>query len=194
MHRIFVIVTLFFSFLLPRSIGAQHVRIAWNANTEPHLAGYRLYYGEASNSYTNRINVGKRTVYEFERGQFEGRMFMALTAYDSTGMESLLSEEIIIDFPVLPSPFHLGAGYPNPANPVTHIPVTLTKSSEIELAIYDIRGRVVIVLHKGILPEGQSELIWNGKDSYYRDVPSGTYIYRLSAGQFAQTRKILIVR
>ena len=185
---------LFFAVFLSTIGSAQTIILRWNANTEPNLAGYRIYYGQASHSYTNRITVGKQISYEFEKRQFEGRKYMALTAYDSSGMESTLSEEIVIEFPVLPAPFKLGSGYPNPANPVAHIPVTLTKEAEINLIIYDIRGRQVKVLHKGQLPAGENKFIWHGKDADYRDVPSGTYICRLSIGQFSQTIKLLVIR
>lgn len=68
--------------------------LAWDANTEPELAGYRIYYGTAPRTYGAPIDVGNVTTYKVQgltRGQ---RYYFAATAYDAVGNESGFSNEV----------------------------------------------------------------------------------------------------
>ncbi|MCR4437662.1 MAG: fibronectin type III domain-containing protein [bacterium] len=73
---------------------ACSLRIAWQANSEPDVAGYRLHYGPSSHHYLWTLDVGNTTsalVDDLARGM---RYYFAVTAYDSTGNESLFSSEV----------------------------------------------------------------------------------------------------
>lgn len=86
--------TVLFLSLIFGSAEAAYVDLAWDSNPEPNLAGYRVYYGTASGKYTNSIDVGKTTAYRLT-GLSEGlRYYLAVTAYDTAGNESDLSEEV----------------------------------------------------------------------------------------------------
>ena len=85
------------------SFGSVH-RIAWDANTEPDVAGYKVYVGRSSTVYDqlgSPINVGNVTSYDltFPTG---GAWYVAVTAYDSSGNESGPSTEVARNF------LHLG--------------------------------------------------------------------------------------
>ena len=68
--------------------------LAWDANTEPDLSGYKLYYGTASGTYGTPINVGNVTTYTVT-GLTDGQTYyFAVTAYDSVGNESGYSNEV----------------------------------------------------------------------------------------------------
>ncbi|MEW6299733.1 MAG: fibronectin type III domain-containing protein [Thermodesulfobacteriota bacterium] len=78
---------------------AAEVKVAWNANPEPHLAGYKLYYGQASKTYSSAVRLGKTTAYTVS-GLEEGRTYyFTLTAYDTSGREGKPSAEIIHNIP-----------------------------------------------------------------------------------------------
>lgn len=75
--------------------GLAWVTLAWDANTEPDLAGYRIYYGFSSKSYSHTIDVGNITEYTLT-GLDEGKTFyLAATAYDEERNESDFSKELI---------------------------------------------------------------------------------------------------
>ena len=89
----------------------------------------------------------------------------------------------------IPKDYALDQNYPNPFNPVTTIKFALPKSSPVKLVIYDITGREVAVLVNGSLPAGYHSVQWDA-----RNVPSGMYIYRITAGSFTQTKRMMVIK
>jgi Bacterial Ig domain/Fibronectin type III domain len=89
-----VLLTLLFAFAIPMAWGSSAVTLAWDANTETNLAGYKVYYGPASGLYTNTVDVGNITTNRVT-GLVEGvTYYFAVTAYNSSGQESDYSAEI----------------------------------------------------------------------------------------------------
>ena len=73
---------------------AATVQVTWNPNTEPDLAGYRLYVGEASGQYGEPIDLGNVTGHVMEiTPEYGATYYFALTAYDTSGNESGYSDE-----------------------------------------------------------------------------------------------------
>jgi len=89
----------------------------------------------------------------------------------------------------VPSGYSLQQNYPNPFNPSTKISFTTAQTGEVDLRIYDINGREIITLFKGLKPAGQHTIDFNPQN-----LPSGVYIYRLKSGAFVQNRKMILVR
>ena len=80
--------------LLPAIAFAATVQVTWNPNTEPDLAGYRLYVGEASGQYGEPVDVGNVTGHVMEiTPEYGATYYFALTAYDTSGNESGYSAE-----------------------------------------------------------------------------------------------------
>ena len=73
---------------------AADVTLAWDANTESDLAGYKLYWGTVSGVYPNSINVGNVTQYKIPGIQANVKYYYAATAYDLQGNESEYSNEL----------------------------------------------------------------------------------------------------
>lgn len=94
----------------------------------------------------------------------------------------------------LPDGFHLEQNYPNPFNPETEIAFTLGQSGVTELVIYNVMGQQIRQLLIGDLPAGAHSIRWDGTDASGSPVASGVYFYRLSAGTWNQTRKMLLVK
>jgi hypothetical protein len=82
----------------------------------------------------------------------------------------------------------LSQNYPNPFNPTTTIRYALPKTSEVSLAIYNVLGQLVSRLAVGRVEAGIQEVHWNA------NVPSGIYFYRLKAGGYTETKKMLLIR
>lgn len=91
--------------------------------------------------------------------------------------------------PNLPTWFELAQNYPNPFNPSTTIEFALPQSLRVSLTVFNILGQTVDVLLDSDLPAGYHEVDWNaGKYA------SGVYFYRLKAGSFIETRKMLLLK
>jgi hypothetical protein len=88
----------------------------------------------------------------------------------------------------------LGAAYPNPFNPNTTIRYSLEKGDFTELTVYDVAGRRIRSLESGFAPAGYHEVSWNGLDDNGRPAASGVYFYRISSGDFKETRKMVLLK
>lgn len=89
----------------------------------------------------------------------------------------------------LPERFALKAAYPNPFNPAVTIPFELPQASHVKLAIYDIRGSRVATLVDGMRDAGRYEAVFDGSK-----LSSGVYLYRLTAGGYTSTQKIVLMK
>ena len=86
----------------------------------------------------------------------------------------------------------LEQNFPNPFNPVTVIRFSLPEPAQVSLSIYDLQGRLVRVLLKpGRTEAGVHSTAWDGTNDSGKQVPSGIYFCRLTAGNYKQTKKIL---
>lgn len=95
----------------------------------------------------------------------------------------------------IPETFELSQNFPNPFNPSTVIRYGLPKSEKVTLRIYDLLGREVITLVDGKKQKPGYHLVhWDGRDKFGRNVASGVYIYRIQAGTFLQSRKMVLVK
>ncbi len=94
----------------------------------------------------------------------------------------------------LPKQFVLSQNYPNPFNPSTTIPFYLPKTSDVTLTIFNELGAKIREWHFVSRNAGSHFLVWDGTNDYGRAVSSGTYFYRMSAGPFQASRKLVLVR
>jgi hypothetical protein len=83
---------------------------------------------------------------------------------------------------------------PNPFNPVTAIRYDLARETNVRLAIYDPVGRLVRVLVRGVQPGGARSAVWDGTDENGRRVAGGLYYYRLEAGGFLATKRMVLIK
>ena len=86
----------------------------------------------------------------------------------------------------------LVANFPNPFNPETWISYQLAAPAEVALTIYALNGQVVRRLALGHQSAGTYAAYWDGRSEFGKPVASGVYFYRLTAGNFTATRKMLI--
>lgn len=96
--------------------------------------------------------------------------------------------------PALPATTYLFPNYPNPFNPATVISYQLSAASDVELSIFDLLGRKVRTLVQQSLPAGTHTMRWDGRDAHGRPLSSGIYICNLTAGDFRQSRKMILLR
>jgi len=98
------------------------------------------------------------------------------------------------NIPLVPYKFALKQNYPNPFNPETHIVYSLSQKSLVKLTIYNTLGQKVRTLFQGEQGAGAYPTTWNGTDDRGLIVNSGVYVCRLEAGQFAISKKMILIR
>lgn len=108
---------------------------------------------------------------------------------DASSCSSEQDQSVAVEAEELPGAFTLHQNYPNPFNPSTEIGFDLPKAVHAHLAIYDVTGREVARLVDGTLPAGQHRVAWQAEG-----VPSGIYVYRITAGAFTETRRMVLLR
>ena len=94
----------------------------------------------------------------------------------------------------LPERFTLNQNYPNPFNAATNISFNLPEGGQVKLQVYDLLGRSVVTLQDGFLQAGSHTMVWDGRSAAGFDLASGVYFYRLQAGSFDKTKKMLLIK
>jgi hypothetical protein len=94
----------------------------------------------------------------------------------------------------IPQKFVLHSAYPNPFNPITSLRYDLPEQAQVTLTIYDLMGRVVTQLVNTIQEGGYKSVQWNATDMHGRVVSAGVYLYQIRAGEFVQTRKMVLLK
>jgi hypothetical protein len=96
--------------------------------------------------------------------------------------------------PENPERFSLGRNFPNPFNPITTIDFSIPVSCHVQLEVYNVLGQRVKLLVDENRPSGLNTVTWDGTDSDGNPVPSGVYFYRMTAEEFNEVRKMLLIR
>lgn len=91
--------------------------------------------------------------------------------------------------PTLPNSFKLFQNYPNPFNPSTVISYQLSVTSNVKIVVYDLLGREIAILVNEEKFPGEYEIQFNGSQ-----LSSGTYFYRLTSGQYTETKKMVFIK
>jgi len=111
-----------------------------------------------------------------------------------TELEDILTTTATTGSPPLPQNVEMFQAYPNPFNSSTMIKIYLPKTSRAKIEIFDIRGRLVSKLVDSVLGTGEYGFRWNGSNAAGGHVSSGSYFYRLSAGDDVITKRMTLVR
>ena len=128
----------------------------------------------------------------------DGQIETVLTA----GMEMELDSgdrELTVSLRPLPKVTQLLQNYPNPFNPETWIPYQLNQASEVSLSVYSSEGKQVRQIDLGLKAAGNYQrteraIYWDRRNASGESVSSGVYFYRLQAGDYSQTRKMVILK
>ncbi len=95
---------------------------------------------------------------------------------------------------VLPTAFGLDQNMPNPFNPTTQIAFALPAAAKVNLSIYNVLGQHVKTLVDSDMPAGYQTVTWDGTNEAGRTTASGVYFYKLTAGDFSATKKMLMLK
>ena len=177
------------------SVSDGFVNLSWLTATETNNRGFEIQRKANGNDFVAIGFVqGKGTTTQIQSYSFvdnnvqAGKYQYRLKQIDLDGSYSISS---IVEVSILsPIEFSLAQNYPNPFNPSTTINFSLAKESNVNLKVFDLLGQEIISLVN-------NEFMNAGSYSYKFDastLASGTYIYRLEAGDFVQTKKMTLTK
>ena len=110
-------------------------------------------------------------------------------------LSAIVNGQILsVDEPELVNNYILLDNYPNPFNPTTTIQYELSQRSDIQITIYDLLGRKVTTIVSEIQEAGYKSVIWDATNSNGQPVSAGVYLYRIKAGDFVQTKKMILLK
>ena len=94
----------------------------------------------------------------------------------------------------VPKQFALHHNHPNPFNPITSLRYDLPEQAQVTLTIYNMLGREVSQLVNTTQEAGYKSVQWNATDIHGKPVSAGVYLYQIRAGEFVQTRKMVLLK
>ncbi|MCG3118726.1 MAG: hypothetical protein ALAOOOJD_00982 [bacterium] len=180
-------------------VESQRVLLNWKTASEQNNVGFNVLRSRTEAGKYEKINdklIPPRHdgEYEFADASVDagGKYFYKLESIDRDGQVQLHGPiQITI---ALPQSFALEQNYPNPFNPSTNLRFELPKAAIVTLSIYNSLGQEVRRLINGQTPAGYHTIVWNGKDQQGRVLPSGLYHYRLQAGDYVATKKMILAK
>jgi hypothetical protein len=110
-----------------------------------------------------------------------GDVWLIKTAPDPSKVEQNID--------MIPLDFSLYQNFPNPFNPTTKIKYSIPKLSNVTIKVFDILGNEIETLVNEVKPTGTYEITW-----YAEGLPSGVYVYRLQAGEYADVKKMVLLK
>jgi len=170
----------------------------------PRSAGFMKLNYEIEDNMV-KINLISRDENGLESG--EGEIFFVTGKFNNADDVEISKLEVInsngtiatpnfklITTSIYPVNFKLEQNYPNPFNPATTIKFTIPKDTRVQIAVFDINGRLVKILVDKILPAGEHITVWDGTDENGSSVSSGVYLYRMYADGFVNSKKMLLIK
>jgi len=181
----------------------QFIRLAWSANTEPHLSHYNLYRDTKSGTmvYLATINSSDSIYTDFEIVP-GSNYYYKLTAVDDQGFESAPSDEVLAMTKAIPDPertngnntvleqFELKQNYPNPFNPSTMIDYRVPEYTNVIITVFNVLGKEVRILVNDYKEAGNYQVEWDGRDNGGSHVSTGVYFYQMSTINFKAAKKL----
>jgi carboxypeptidase family protein/type IX secretion system substrate protein len=187
----------------------KSIDVLWSSNSECDLAGYNIYYDtdESGPPYTgigtifgqpSPVQVGLDTIRTLIGLSNDSTYYVAVTAFDISGNESNFSNELTttpLVVPedetetVLPTVYSLDQNYPNPFNPYTTIQFGLPEANWVEIGLYNILGQRVMQLVNSYRQAGHHKVTFDASK-----LASGIYFYRIEAGEFVKSHKMVLLK
>jgi hypothetical protein len=172
------------------------IEIHWTLFADEPFAGFNLYRSRDGQSFEVRLNMDgliETSLRSYLDADVEPgvtyRYSVAVVMPDGTEKRSPSIEALVGAYSTV-----LEQNRPNPFNPSTEIGYRLGSDQRVSLRVYDISGKLVRTLVDAPQAAGAYAITWNGRDSDGRPVSSGVYFYKLHAGKFTQTRRMVLLK
>ena len=147
------------------------------------------------------VTTNADTVFIQPVGNFTGTVEFEFWVTDTSGASDTVSTIIYVMEPIrvddeslIPQEYSLSNNFPNPFNPQTVIRYAIPVNSNVTLVIYNLMGQEIIRWEEQDVAPGFYESRWHGVNQAGNAVASGIYLYRLVAGDFVRTKKMLLLK
>ena len=178
-----------------------YISLTWNPTNEE---GFQYYLLERSTDeeFTEENTVGNYLMsnyYEDTSLEYDIEYFYRVSFYtnDWSELSEILSvtlEWMDVDGNQIPEVYALHQNYPNPFNPITNINYDLPEDAKVNIAIFDVMGRIVSNIVNENQSAGYKSLQWNATNNGGYPISAGVYIYTIKAGNFSQTKKMVLLK
>jgi hypothetical protein len=139
--------------------------------------------------------IGDTLSIMFANAVFSDSLGIFLFDYQMSVSEVVIDDVTSIEKEeLIPKKTFISFAYPNPFNASVAIRYSLPTESDVNLAIYDIRGREVKTIYKEGDSPGENYVLWDGTDNSGDKVSSGVYLYRLTAGEYEATSRMTLLK
>jgi adhesin/invasin len=175
------------------------VVLNWKTASESNNAGFNVLRSRSQLGAYERINkslIDHRSDGEYSfidrTAEAGNRYYYKLQSVDVDG--NINEHGPIYVEVAAPESYALHQNYPNPFNPTTSIGFQMPASGEVTVIIYNLLGQPIRTLVRGERPAGYHTVQWDGRNDRGEQMASGVYHYRLQAGSFAETKKMLLMK
>jgi hypothetical protein len=178
--------------------------LSWDHSQANDMSHYNIYYStEADFSPSEENLVGSHSENNFSHEMdmvSSGDHFYVVSAIDIHENHGDYSDVLTItvldvdDNLGLPNDFAIHQNYPNPFNPTTRINYDLPEDALVSINVFDLMGRSIKTLVSENISAGFNSTLWDATNDYGETVSAGMYIFTIQAGDFKQTKKMLLLK
>jgi subtilase family serine protease len=185
--------------VLPPSIDSTAFRVSWGGRDDSLASGLRsftVFVSDNDSTYSTWLKDVPDTTAVYQGVFGKTYRFFSIAADNAGNVEPLKSAPDAVTVitgvgatQTIPTAYALLQNYPNPFNPSTVIRFDVPERTHVHLAVYNVLGQLVMTLVDGQKESGAYRAVFDA-----RRLATGVYIYRLTAGSFVQTRKMLLLK
>jgi len=177
-----------------------YISLTWDPTNQD---GFQYYLLERSTDEEFAEDIVSNYVtinyYEDNEMEYDTEYFYRVSYYTNNWSEyseviSVTLQWLDVDGEQLPTVYALHQNYPNPFNPTTQIKYDLPEDAMVSITIYDIMGRSIRSLVNSQQTAGYRSIQWNATNNLGELLSAGMYIYTIQAGEFSQTRKMILLK
>jgi hypothetical protein len=182
------------------AIGASGIELVWDISSDEDFQYFRLDESTDENFGSYQSIETSNTTYLDTEYDVGVTLYYRVSAFDNSGNMGEFSPTV--DMTVMwadldnaiPNKYTIHQNYPNPFNPSTTLRYALPEQSDVKIAVYDMIGRKVRTLVNGSQDVGYKSVIWDATNDYGERVSAGIYLYQIQAGEYMQTKKMVLLK
>jgi len=186
------------------TLAGNAVQLSWEEQPEADFRYFALYRSTSSGFTPDAATLYATTTdISYLDNDISGSSvyYYRLSAVDFNGNEGETTAELAVTVTSIegagsnvPTVFSLDQNYPNPFNPTTTIRFGLPQAADVKIVIYNVLGEPVRTLTESAYNAGYHHIVWDGRNNHGKIVSAGMYLYRIDAGSFVKTNKMLMIK